>query len=136
MIRHIVCVNKYNWLVIFLFNVGAGDIKSVIQHLRYIYANNEIIKSVINNINSGENCAITITNRNLQKSVISFNKTSSIKELVNSIVHECRHVESHIADKYNIDEKGESVAYMIGELVSDIYERISNSQFPLRAYFN
>ena len=44
-----------------------------------------------------------------QRSLIVIGKTTSNREMVNTIVHEANHLKSHIATADNIDEKGEEV---------------------------
>lgn len=117
-------INKYNWHLVVLLDVDIDNIKSVIQYLHYLYCDESYINDVKKSINDGYNNAITITNLSINRSLVIINKTTTDKEFVNSIVHECRHVQSHIATKYNLDEKGEDVAYLIGHIVSDIYYQL------------
>lgn len=116
-------IDKYNWHLVILVDVDIGNINSVIQYLHYLYCDESYIDDVRHSVRDGYNSAITVTNLSINRSLIIINKTTSDKQFVNSVVHECRHVQSHIATKYNLDEKGESVAYMLGELVSDIYDK-------------
>lgn len=118
-------IPKYDWDLILFIDVDVGDIKNIIRHLHFLYADNNIVNKLINNIRSGKNCAITITNRLLQQTVISVNKTTSDKELVNSIVHEVEHLVCNIIDKYNIKYNSEYTAYLIGNIVAEIYDDMS-----------
>lgn len=123
MIRLEVHIEKYDWKVTIL--IGA-DIEYIVRCLRSLYCDDSYIRIAINNITKcTKDCAITISNQNMQESVININKYSDEFELLDTIVHECRHIESHIATKYNLNEKGESVAYLIGHLVKDVVKGLA-----------
>lgn len=128
-------IDKYNWHLVVLIDVDIDNIRRVIQYLHYLYCDESYINDVKTSINNGYNNAITITNLSINRSLVIINKTTNDKEFVNSIVHECRHVQSHIATKYHLDEKGEDVAYLIGHIVSDIYYQLQH-QHPSTGVYN
>ena len=37
-------------------------------------------------------------------------------------VHEVKHMQSHICSYYNIDERSEEAAYLIGDTVEELYK--------------
>ena len=125
MIRISIYIDKYNWKLTIFVGVGVEHITKIVRCLHHLYCDSTYSNDAIKSIYSGDNSAITISNLIINKSVVIINKTTSDKEFVNSIVHECRHVQSHIATKYNLDEKGEDVAYLLGNIVSDVYCRLS-----------
>lgn len=125
MIKIKVPIDKYNWELTLFVGVDIEDIKYIVQCLHYLYCADTYTQDAIKSIYDGVNNAITISNLIINKSVVIVNKTTSDKEFVNSVVHECRHVQSHIATKYNLDEKGEDVAYLIGYIVSYVYDKLS-----------
>lgn len=59
----------------------------------------------------------------LKKSVVLIGLQSSKDELINTITHESRHLQQHIANYYNLDENGETVCYLIGYIVQIIYNK-------------
>ena len=125
MIRLNIYINKYNWSLTIFADVGIENINSIIRYLHQLYCDNSYALDIIKSVYDGYNNAITISNLIINKSIIVINKTTSDKQFVNSIVHECRHVQSHIATKYNLNEKGEDVAYLLGNMISDIYCKLS-----------
>lgn len=64
--------------------------------------------------------AVTISNLNLYKSVVLFNKHKSYYDYINSIIHEAEHIKQSILYVYDIDDSGEPPAYTIGHLASHI----------------
>ena len=54
-------------------------------------------------------------------SVIGITKNLTKEEFLNTLVHEAKHVQSHICRYYNISEDSEDAAYLIGYLVMKMY---------------
>lgn len=124
MIKFKYYIPKYYWDLILFIDVDVEDINNIIQHLHFLYVDNIIVNKVINNIISGYNNAVTVSNKTINKSIITINKTYNDKELVNSIVHEVYHMTFHIVNKNNIEYDSEKAAYLIGNIVADIYDRV------------
>lgn len=64
----------------------------------------------------------TYTDPEKRTSIVGIAATSSQGELLNTIVHEAKHVQSHICDYYNVPEDGEQAAYLIGFLVQNMHK--------------
>lgn len=47
--------------------------------------------------------------------------TSSQEQFLNTLVHEAKHVQSHICAYYGVPEDGEQAAYLIGYLVQKMH---------------
>lgn len=54
-------------------------------------------------------------------SIVSIGLTTSKAELINTIVHEAKHVQSNICKYYHVPEDGEPAAYLIGYLTMKMY---------------
>lgn len=54
-------------------------------------------------------------------SVVAISFTTSKAELINTIVHEAKHIQSHICKYYSIPENSEEAAYLIGFIVMKMY---------------
>lgn len=67
---------------------------------------------------------VTYSNYKLRKSVMVISKTSSPEEFLNSLKHECRHLEDHIATAFKMPIGGEEVAYLAGYLGRMLYEDV------------
>ena len=78
---------------------------------------------VIYNVYLGEkNSGFTHTNFNERLSIVAIGKADSKKQFLNTIVHEAKHVQSHICMYYDIPEDGEDAAYLIGYIVMEMYK--------------
>ena len=79
---------------------------------------------VFYNVYTGQhNTGFTYTNVNKKTSVVVIGTATSIKQFLNTIVHEAKHVQSVICEYYNINEQSEDAAYLIGWLVMVMYDR-------------
>ena len=69
-----------------------------------------------------EDTGFAHTNFNKKLSIIGISDTSSKQEFINTIVHEAKHVQSHICRYYDVPEDGEQASYLIGYIVMKMYE--------------
>lgn len=119
-------IDKYDWQVVVLYEVGYRNKDYVIDMLRQICNKESIINQAKANLNLDEyNTGFTYSDLDEQCSLMVIGKASSNRETVNTIVHEANHLKSHIATKYNIDEKGEEVCYLIGGIVRTMFKVFS-----------
>ena len=119
-------IDKYDWQVIVLYEVGYSNKDYVIDMLRQICNNENVMNQAKDNLNLDKyNTGFTYSDLDEQCSLMVIGKTSSSRETVNTIVHEANHLKSHIATKYNIDEKGEEVCYLIGGIVRTMFKVFS-----------
>lgn len=63
------------------------------------------------------NSGFTQTDFRKRKSVVVIGKSTSRGQFLNTIVHEAKHVQSHICRYYGVPENGEDAAYLIGYIV-------------------
>ena len=68
-----------------------------------------------------QNTGFTYTNPDKRTSIIGISSTSSYEQFMNTIVHEAKHVQSHICEYYNVPEDSEKAAYLIGYIVQKMY---------------
>ena len=64
----------------------------------------------------------TQTDFNRRRSIVGISYVTSKEQFINTIVHEAKHVQSHICKYYDIDEYSEDAAYLIGYIVQRMYE--------------
>lgn len=62
-------------------------------------------------------------------SIVGIGMQTSADEAVDTIIHEAKHVQSHICEYYKIREDGEDAAYLIGYIVKQMYGKIKNLIF-------
>lgn len=88
-----------------------------------IYIKNYWKVIVLYNVFLGQdNAGFTYTEQSKRISIVGIGKTSSKEQLINTIAHEAKHVQSHICSYYNIKEDGENAAYLLGYIVERMYK--------------
>ena len=123
MIQQQFYIKKYSWEVVVLYDVGPNDVEHIKELLSKICDDYGTIQDGVKYIRKGDyNSGFIYTNYDRKSSVIVIGRTTSKQEFFNTIVHEANHLQSHIATKYNIDEKGEEVSYLIGDIVQKMYK--------------
>lgn len=68
----------------------------------------------------------TYTNFNERKRIVGISRTSNQEQFLNTIVHEAKHVQSHICKFYNVDEDSEDAAYLIGYIIQKMHRVFKN----------
>jgi hypothetical protein len=76
---------------------------------------------VSNQLNTG----LTVTNMNEMISFVCISKGTSRSQIASTIVHEVKHVQSHICSYYGVSESGEQAAYLVGYIAKNIYKFLS-----------
>ena len=75
------------------------------------------------NVYLGEpNAGFTHTNYGKRLSIVGIGQATSKEQFINTIVHEAKHVQTHICNYYNVSEDGEQAAYLIGFIVMKMFE--------------
>lgn len=59
----------------------------------------------------------TYTDYKKRKSIVGISISSSHKQFFNTMMHEVKHVQSHICQYYDVDEDSEEAAYLVGYIV-------------------
>ena len=122
MIQQKIYLEKYKWEVVILYNTTFTDIDYIMDTLKEICDNKKDLYNAYLNISSKEyNTGFIYSNLNTKQSLILIGWASSKNELIDTIVHEANHLQSHIATRYNLDEKGEEVSYLIVDIVKRMY---------------
>lgn len=116
MIHYKTKFSKYNWdieIFIIVKNVDVDVIQDALESMDCSLLNmHRSLKLLTTGIDSG----FTYTNKDIQKSLLVVNVSSSSDEYINTFAHEKNHVEMHICEFYNIDPYSEEAAYLSGEL--------------------
>lgn len=120
MIKNIINVDNY-WNIIIFINVDYSRYDDIAEELTKADASEEAIKQIYNNISNKYNSAFTYTNSDTRTSVVGINKTTSRRELINSISHEADHIQYSICKYYNVPLGSEDAAYLLGHLVERLY---------------
>ncbi len=77
------------------------------------------------NVELGElNSGFTHTNFNKKLSIVCIGKATSKRQFFNTVLHEIKHLQSHICKYYKVPEDGEPAAYLTGYIASRIFDVI------------
>ena len=126
MIKQSFYIDKYDWQVVVLYETSSNDTSYIISILKRNGANSNVIDVAYNNVIANNfNTGFTYSDLDKHKTIIIISKTTSKSELINTIVHEANHLQSHIATEFNLDEKGEEVCYLIGGIVKTMFRVFS-----------
>jgi len=117
MIKQVINVNN-KWKVIVYYNIDYNLFHYVSDELRRAGATRTATKRIAYLSLTGEIKAFTVSNASRQISIVGFNKHKTIKDYINSIVHEAEHVKQHMLDAYLVADKDEPPAYTMGYLAS------------------
>lgn len=67
---------------------------------------------------------MTYSNTELKTSLVCISDTTSDAQFLNTVVHESKHVQSHICSYYGIDEDSEEAAYLIGHIIQRMHRML------------
>lgn len=106
------------------FFFGKDKLNLLAKQLHKINCSNKDISNAAKMMQS-KNCGFTFTNLKYRTSVVGISKTTSLGQWFNTLVHELKHVQSHICEYYKISERGEQAAYLIGYLMQQIIKKLN-----------
>lgn len=121
MIAQYIQLGRKDWNVLIYYGVTKEDFIEIEDSLLQIGCSKKIMKKafcVLRNKNTG----FTFSNSKYKMSIVCISNATDISQLVNTAIHETKHVQSHICSFYHIDEDSEDAAYMIGYLVQRMYK--------------
>lgn len=124
MIKQLIELGNEGWYIIIYYNVRVPYIKEVREQLEDLGCPQYLIRQSIQIMSTGLNTGMTFSNDDYKTSFVCIGETTSTEQFVNTIVHEAKHVQSHICNYYKIDEDGEEAAYLIGYIVQRMYRML------------
>lgn len=114
-------IDKYDWCARVYFAISQYQIEDVAHSLRKINCPPEIYKQAVRQMVRGElNTGFTYSNTKRKRSVMLIGKTDSGEEFLNSFTHEQRHLADDIATEFGMYMSGEEVAYLTGDIASQL----------------
>lgn len=123
MITQDVNISRCDWVVHLYYSVSRpSDVDEVLDNLSLIDCPQAIIRRARKTLSMADfDTGITFTNSSLRETIIVVREASSPAEFFNSITHESRHLEAHIAKALGLDPFGEEICYIAGEFAKSIY---------------
>lgn len=112
-----------DWKVTIFIADSKQNVEEVITALYNLGCTYEgALEAYDNMVNIKRNIGFTYSNLNKKESMIFIGFQTSYSQLINTIIHESRHLQQHIALIKGYDQNGEEVCYLIGKIGQIIYE--------------
>ena len=125
MIKQYIGLGDKDWGILVYYNVDKDGLDDVIYALQELDCPESDINEATHILLTKYNTGLTFSNDKYRMSVVCIGRADSREEFFNTLVHEAKHVQSHICSYYNIEEDGEQAAYLIGHIVQQMYRYIS-----------
>ena len=68
------------------------------------------------------NTGFTYTDYKKKRSIVGISNATSNAQLLNTVTHEVKHLQSHICSYYNVKEDSEEAAYLTGYIIQMMYK--------------
>lgn len=127
MLRQTIHLSEWDWTIYAYYSVGHYYTDEIMDRLVSLGCRDRKLQRAYSNLSSGTvDTGLTYSNLLNRETVMVVGYASSGAELFNSLMHEMRHVEEHIARASHIEPYGEPVAYLCGELAWQMYACIGH----------
>ena len=124
MIKQYIELGNNGWHIYVYYNVNATNITEVIRSLRLLHCQERYIAKSTRVMSTGINTGMTYTNTKEKISLVCIGEADSDEQFVNTVIHEAKHVQSHICDYYGISEGSEKAAYLMGYIAQRMYRML------------
>lgn len=124
MIAQYIQLGKKDWNVLIYYGVSKEDFVEIEDSLIQVDCPKEDIKKAFK-VLKRKNTGFTFSNTDYKMSVVCIGQSTDISQMVNTAIHEAKHVQSHMCSYYEIPEDSETAAYIIGYLVQRMYKMFS-----------
>ena len=95
MITQYIELGDREWGVLVYYNVGEEDLVEVIDSLKSLDCTKADIHAAVTTLRK-KNTGFTYTNTDYKMSLVCVGKASNVGQFVNTVVHEAKHVQSHV----------------------------------------
>ena len=127
MIRAKIYIPQYKWTVYAYIAVHEYYTYEILDRMRQIGASREEIGNAYRNLMDGHlNGGLTKSNPDTRETVWVMELTSSAAEFFDTIVHEIRHLQQHIANVWGLDQNSEEVCYLCGDIAYRLFPHCKN----------
>ena len=132
MISQYIQLGDRDWNVLVYYNAQPEDFVEIADSLEQLECPKYDLKKALNVLRR-KNTGFTFSNDEYRMSIVCIGNADNIGQFVNTVIHEAKHVQSHMCSYYNINENTETAAYIIGHLVHKMYKMLEKI---LRLYIN
>lgn len=131
MITDRIILKEYRWNLLVLSDCTCSDISEIVDHLDSIDCPMDYQQDALSNLNECQfNTGVTYSNYRLRSTVMVLNRTSSIKDLVDSIAHECYHLIKHLQLSLFVRDE-EELAILMGNICGEIFTTIQRQIYTV-----
>lgn len=121
MIAQYIMIGDHKWNILVYYNVdlyGLTEVKEMLSRLDCPKRYMRKALDVLRNYNTG----LTYSNNKYKMSIVCISRTTSEEQMMNSIAHEVKHVQSHICEYYDVEEDTEAAAYLTGYIIQKMHK--------------
>lgn len=111
------------WNILVYYNVDQYGFVEVEDSLRQIECPMRDIEKAFA-VLKRKNTGFTFTNTDYMMSIVCIGKATNTSQFVSTVIHESKHVQSHICQYYDVNENSEEAAYLIGYIVRMMYKML------------
>lgn len=123
--RQHIQIGRDDWDIYVYYNPTRSDAIKIAEVLFDLGCPKKSIISSLRVVTRQYNTGMTFSNTRRRTSVVCIGNALSVEQFMNTVVHEAKHVQSHICGYYGIPEDGENAAYLIGHIVQRMYKYIN-----------
>ena len=109
------------WNVTVLYDVWPQDLPKTARLFRRASASTSMIDEATQNL-SGWNAGYTLTAMGWRESIVCIGRATSLREFLNTVIHEVDHVQAHVAEYYGVELGTERAAYLQGYIGGRLLE--------------
>lgn len=109
------------WNVTVLYDVWPGNLPEVARLMHSAGASTSMIDEATDNL-SGWNAGYTLTAMGWRESIVCIGRATSLREFLNTVIHEVDHVQDHVAEYYGVELGTEQAAYLQGYIGGRLLE--------------
>lgn len=113
------------WNVVIVYDVWPHNLDEVAQILRTVGAPWQMVDDAVKNLRDW-NAGYTLTSMGQRISIICIGRTTSLREFFNTVDHEIDHLQTHVAEYYDVSLGTEEAAYLQGYVGGRIFEFVYN----------
>lgn len=122
MLRDEFWLPRYDWRVKIFYGAGQDDASELLMHFHEAGCRGDFLQTAREQLESGNmNTGLTYSNFARRLTNISIGSATTPLQLLNTIQHEQRHLEAHIAKTFRLDPFGEEICYLAGDVAEKTF---------------
>ena len=111
------------WNLLIYYNASLDNRVELKDSLLSLGASKREIKKALQVLRN-KNTGFTFSNSDQMMSIVCIGEAENNQQFLDTIVHELKHVQSHICEFYDVEEDSEEAAYLMGYMIRKMYKFI------------